>query len=155
MLKGSKGFNLIVGKGTTLFGPFTKAYGDDTQKLFVEHKKLKPGSYIFTTGFSWYGGHNVGCFGSRLFTVEAGKSYIVPLSDGLPVKLKGKPIDWNLSPNLSNSELRHIFDSYVAGEGHEINTDTVVVSPNNVKVELELKGSVCHYKKDQPYKVLP
>ena len=153
------GFNLIIGQGTPLFGPHTKQYDSNSyKKVMLQEKYVRPGSYIFTSANG--GPRNsqkpsTACFASnsKLFTVEAGKVYLVSLPDAEVVKVRHN-MDWSLDPQLSGAELLSAYEDFIDQNDHDIDADVTIAPFENVSFESRLKFGSCRPTKSGSYQVI-
>jgi hypothetical protein len=152
-----KGFNVILGQGTPLFGPHTREYETDrSNNIMLQKKKLKPGSYMFISGNgeAENGKTSLMCFasGSKLFSVEAGQVYLIALPDGQAIKV-GDKTDWALDPKLSDEELLSAYQDY-RQRNSGIDAPVSVVTYQNASFEPRMKFGSCHPPKSGAYQII-
>lgn len=153
------GFNLIIGKGTLLFGPHTKQYDSNSyEKVMLQEKHVRPGSYVL---ISANGGPrnsqkaSTACFASnsKLFAVEAGKVYLVALPDAEVIKVKHN-MDWSLDPQLSADELLSAYEDFIEQNDKNIDADVSVAPFEYVSFESRMKFGACRPIKSGSYEVI-
>lgn len=148
-LSSSKGFNVIIGRGSALFGPYSETLSSETSKeVKMQKKKVKPGSYLLINGNGGPTGSmdkgGKGCFAenSKLFTVEAGKVYLLTVPNAQPNK-PGKDMDWSLDPEISDTELLAVYKKFRESEP-DINSEVQVLPYETVTFQPRMKMGGCH-----------
>jgi hypothetical protein len=156
-----RGFPLIIGQGTVLFGPHTADYQTEgSRTASFQQKKVKPGAYIILSanGGPKKGKASLSCFdeNTKVFSVEAGKIYLITLPNARPLNnIKDVRMNWEIDPQLSAAELAEIFENYVeANPSFSFDTTVEALPFRRARFDYRLKFNSCHPSKEKTFEYL-
>lgn len=148
-----KGFNVIIGEGSPLFGPHsletTTSRGTSVK---LQKKSVKPGTYMFVNAIASNPGFETACFSnkSKMFTVEEGQSYFLTLPDAVPNKSESI-MSWSLAPAISGDELAVVLEQYNAYKNGGLSSVTPLET-ELVSFLPRMKLGNCRTPKDHVYR---